>query len=79
MIRMEPLAPLRQENVIGQLVEKANGNCVESVVINGKLIMENRKMLTVREEEVQKLCLETASSFWEKVNELKGLKTYRCR
>lgn len=78
IISMEPLAPLRPENVIGQLVEKANGKCVDSVIIDGKLIMENRKMLTVREDEIQKLCLETASSFWEKVNQLKDLPTYRC-
>lgn len=78
IVNMKPFAPLTTENAIGQLVEKANGNCVDSVVIDGKLIMENRKMLTVQEEEIQKVCQETAGFFWKKVNELKGLPTYRC-
>ena len=44
------LAPLH--NVNSALVYSANGNDVESVIIDGKLVMENRKILTVDEGEI---------------------------
>ena len=44
------LAPLH--NVYSALAYSANGNDVETVIIDGKVIMENRKMLTVDEGEI---------------------------
>lgn len=78
IVGSKPFAPLNPENAISQLVEKANGSCVDSVIIDGKLIIENGKMLTVQEEETRRLCREASSSFWEKVKELKGLPGYKC-
>jgi 5-methylthioadenosine/S-adenosylhomocysteine deaminase len=39
-------------NIYSQLVYSAGGSEVDSVIVNGKLIMENRKILTVDEDEL---------------------------
>lgn len=44
------LAPLH--NVISSLVYSANGADVKTVIINGKVIMENRKILLINEQKI---------------------------
>jgi 5-methylthioadenosine/S-adenosylhomocysteine deaminase len=39
-------------NEVQSLVHSANGDSVESVIINGKMVMEKRKILTANEEEI---------------------------
>jgi 5-methylthioadenosine/S-adenosylhomocysteine deaminase len=39
-------------NIYSQLVYSAGGGEVDSAIINGKLVMENRTMLTVDEDEI---------------------------
>lgn len=39
-------------NILSSLVYSANGSEVETVIIDGQLIMENRKVLTLNEEEI---------------------------
>jgi 5-methylthioadenosine/S-adenosylhomocysteine deaminase len=41
---------------VQNLVYSAAGDCVETVFIDGKLVMENRKVLTVDENEVLERC-----------------------
>ena len=52
------LAP--RNNLVAGLCYSANGSEVETVIINGKITMENRKMLTMDEEriymEVGRIC-----------------------
>lgn len=43
---------------VQNLVYSASGDCVETVFIDGKLIMENRKVLTVDEDEILNRCAE---------------------
>lgn len=38
-------------NIYSQLVYSAGGSEVDSVIINGELVMENRKLLTIDEDE----------------------------
>jgi len=49
-LRQPNLVPLY--NVYSQLVYSAGGSEVETVIINGRLVMEDRKILTVDEEEI---------------------------
>jgi 5-methylthioadenosine/S-adenosylhomocysteine deaminase len=39
-------------NIVSQLVYSASGADVRDVIIDGKLVMENRKLLTLNEEEI---------------------------
>ena len=45
-------------NLIGSLVYSANGTEVETVLINGQIVMENKQILTFNEDEVKAKCEE---------------------
>ena len=49
MPNMQPL-----HNVISNLVYAAGPQNVTDVMVNGKMLMQNRKILTVEEEEIAK-------------------------
>jgi len=59
--------PLNAETVYGHLVNTIDGDDVKTVIVNGKIIMENRKSLTISEEEVNKISQETTVKFWERL------------
>ena len=43
-------------DIASLLVYGANGDCVDTVIINGKTIMENKKILTINEKEIIDKC-----------------------
>ncbi len=47
-----PLMPGSIDHVFSHLVFAANGSCVETVVIDGKVVYENREFTTIDEQEV---------------------------
>jgi len=56
-------------NIYSHLVYSAGGSEVDSVIIHGKLVMENRDMLTVDEDEI----IDRANRLGEKIkNEVKS-------
>ncbi len=58
-----PVAPC---SAISYLINTFQGEHVESVVVDGQLVVENGKMTTVDEEEVTAACLEQAKILWRK-------------
>jgi len=66
-LRCPNLIPLY--NIYSQLVYSAGGSEVNSVIINGKLVMENRQLLTIDEAEI----MDKANHLAEMIkNEVKG-------
>jgi len=55
-LRRPHLVPVR--NPVSNLVYAANGGDVDTVIIDGKIIMENRQMTTIEEEEVVQEAIE---------------------
>ena len=53
-------------NIPSLIVYSANGNDVNTVIIDGKLVMRDRKVLTVDEEEVMRKAQETFESLLER-------------
>jgi 5-methylthioadenosine/S-adenosylhomocysteine deaminase len=47
-----PLMPGSAEHVFSHLVFAANGSCVNTTIVDGKIVMQDRKILTVDEDEV---------------------------
>jgi 5-methylthioadenosine/S-adenosylhomocysteine deaminase len=78
----KPTVPLTPENAISQLVLFGGRLNVETVIVDGTLVMRNGKMLTVDEEEVFTRSREVAAAFWEKLkkerNDLPHPQPYRC-
>ena len=67
-LRKPHLTPLY--NIYSHLVYSAGGSEVDSVIINGKLVMENRNLLTVDEDEV----IDQANHLAERIkNEIKSI------
>lgn len=53
-------------DVYSLLVYGVTGRDVDTVIINGKIVMENRKVLTVNEEEIKERCKDLAQKFYSK-------------
>ena len=49
-------------NPVSTLVYAANGEDVETTIINGKIVVENRQLLTVDKDKMLKLASEAAES-----------------
>ncbi|MCK4338562.1 MAG: hypothetical protein KAW87_01045, partial [Candidatus Cloacimonetes bacterium] len=52
LIDTSKLEILPMYNVYSHLVYTISSNAISDVIINGKLIMENRKLLTIDEDEI---------------------------
>jgi len=67
------LSPLN--NPINLLVYSENGSSVRDVIINGQVILENKKILTINENEV----LGEAKEFRKKIKNEEMVKFYECQ
>ena len=47
-----PLMPGSEEHLFSHLVFAANGSCVDTTIVDGQVVMQGRKILTVDEDEV---------------------------
>jgi 5-methylthioadenosine/S-adenosylhomocysteine deaminase len=47
-----PLMPGSADHVFSHLVFAANGSCVDTTIVDGKVLMEGRRIVTVDEDEV---------------------------
>src|SRR5215470_3140221 len=47
-----PLMPANAEHLFSHLVFAANGSCVDTTIIDGKIVMDNRRLVTVDEQKV---------------------------
>ncbi|HLP62353.1 MAG TPA: amidohydrolase family protein [Candidatus Deferrimicrobium sp.] len=58
---------IRQDNFTGHFVYGIDGRHVESVISNGRLIVRNRKVLTVNENDILHFSREMGVKLWEKI------------
>lgn len=56
--------PIDKKNALPQIVTFGDGSIVNSVIIDGKLVMKDRKVLTVNEEDCREECRAAAEEFW---------------
>jgi len=63
--------PLYPESVIGHIINTVSGNDVETVIVGGNILMRERKMLSMEEEEVIKLSRKSAEKLWQKLGAIK--------
>ncbi len=57
--------PVTTENLITHLVVFGDGNVVRDVIVNGKRIVRNRKVLTIDENTARRKCTEAAKNLWK--------------
>jgi len=63
--------PLTAQSVYGHLVNTVDGDDVETTIVDGKVLMENGKVLTVNEEEAEKTAQKTADELWRRLEEVR--------
>ena len=56
--------PINEDNINGHLLFGAMGRCVDTTIINGKIVMENRELKTIDEEQVYARSQELANKVW---------------
>ena len=58
--------PINENNINGHLLFGINGRFVDTTIINGKVIMENRKLVDIDEEKIMARSRELASAVWNR-------------
>ena len=62
--------PLTKDNAAGHFIWGMSSNCVESVMVNGKLVMENRQFPGLDEKAIYAKAAEAAKKVWEKTDSM---------
>lgn len=68
IVDYNPLTPMNENNLNGHIMFGMSGKSVDTTIINGKIIMKNRKILTVNEKEIFKESRKKAEEFWRNFN-----------
>jgi 5-methylthioadenosine/S-adenosylhomocysteine deaminase len=58
--------PINKNTLSNVIISDMNGADVNTAIVDGKIIMENRKLNTVDEQEVLESCVERATDLWER-------------
>ena len=66
VIDYDPPTPLNAENFYGHLVFGLAGSTVETTVVNGHILMQDRRLTTIDEAAVNAKARELASKLWER-------------
>ena len=64
--------PVRPGSVVGHLVNTADGDDVETMIVGGKVVMSERRVLTLDEAEAVKVARKSAEKLWQKLGAIKG-------
>jgi 5-methylthioadenosine/S-adenosylhomocysteine deaminase len=62
-----PPTPVNEETVYGHIVNTFNGRDVKTVIVNGRIIMRDRKLLTIDEQKALEYVHKVVSRLWDKL------------
>ncbi len=63
--------PLNRDSVVGHLVNSIDGDDVRTVIVDGKIVMRDRDVLTVDGREAQSKAQAAAAGLWERLKNVK--------
>ena len=63
--------PLNAETVYGHLINTVDGDDVQTVIVDGEILMKDRKILTINEDEVERTAQRSAKRLWDRLREVK--------
>lgn len=64
----DPLTPMDGGNANSHILFGMNGRNVTATIVNGKVLMKDRRLTGVDEAEIMAQCRETAAGLWKKIN-----------
>ena len=68
IVDYNPLTPMNENNLNGHIMFGMSGRCVDTTIINGKIVMKNRKIMTVNEDNIFKKSRKISEEFWGNFN-----------
>ncbi|MBX4259400.1 putative aminohydrolase SsnA [Clostridium estertheticum] len=66
IVDYNPPTPINQNNINSHLIFGINGRSVDTTIINGRVVMENRKLVNIDEEKIMARSRELASDVWKR-------------
>lgn len=59
--------PLNENNINGHILFGVSGRNVDTTIINGKIVMDERKLVSIDEDEITARSVELARKVWERI------------
>ena len=66
----KPATPMTVENIAGHFVFGFNESMITTTIINGQILMKDRVLTTLDEEEIKAKSREIVPAFWERYKKL---------
>ena len=66
LVDYHPATPMTPANIGGHLVFAMNESMITTTIVAGEVLMRDRELLTVDEQEVKARCREAAPAFWDR-------------
>ncbi|MCB2356070.1 putative aminohydrolase SsnA [Clostridium estertheticum] len=66
IVDYNPPTPINESNINSHLLFGINGRFVDTTIINGRVVMENRKLINIDEEKIMAKSRELASDVWDR-------------
>ncbi|MBU3188877.1 putative aminohydrolase SsnA [Clostridium bowmanii] len=64
----DPLTPLNANNANSHILFGINGRCVTTTMINGKVLMKDRKIIVADSEKIMAKSREVSNELWSRIN-----------
>ncbi|MCR5763334.1 MAG: putative aminohydrolase SsnA [Treponema sp.] len=64
IVNYKPCTPLKNDNIAGHLMFGISGSMTDTTIVNGKILMRDRRILCCNEESVLKEARESAEHLW---------------
>ncbi|GAB6137877.1 putative aminohydrolase SsnA [Halanaerobaculum tunisiense] len=66
VVEYQSPTPMQSDNLLGHILLGMNGSLVDTTVVGGKILMENREVQVLDEEKICSECQEQARQFWKR-------------
>lgn len=66
IVDYNPPTPINEGNINSHLLFGINGRCVDTTIVNGKILMEGRNLVNIDEERIMARSRELASAVWKR-------------
>ncbi|WP_252214285.1 putative aminohydrolase SsnA [Clostridium sp. VAP41] len=68
IVDYNPLTTMNENNLNGHIMFGMSGRGVDTTIINGRVVMKNRKIMTVNEDKIFKESRRISGEFWKNLN-----------